>query len=339
MSDSSSRTARVPRPPRKGAGGASLLALASLSVAIAVGWWIATEADLLGIRFDHAYYVLLVVLGLAAAAFLFGVLRSSATLTGNHLGVGFEVGGAAALFLLVVWGGAHFTTPPESFSAVVRLVHAGEADERRDFENALPDSLVIVRFGANTRRIHPNRDGEVEIRDIPGRFRSGTITVELTSDRIIFREHDPRSPVRMPSRDSPAEIRAYLRPSDRSTVPVTAPAPTQVVVSPPPLPPLLPECRHPSHGVERFGQEYPETRSVGDRPGGEHCEIWCAHWQGQLLQSLPPGSEVQPRMPCAHASHRDRPNPWTERIWYSFSCVLDVRTDPIFRLARTTNCQ
>lgn len=338
MSDSSSRTARVPRPPRKGAGGALLLALASLSVAIAVGWWIATEADLLGIRFDHAYYVLLVVLGLAAAAFLFGVLRSSATLTGNHLGVGFEVGGAAALFVLVVWGGAHFTTPPESFSAVVRLVHAGEAAERRDFENALTDSVVIVRFGANTRRLHPNRDGEVEIRDIPGRFRSGTITVELTSERIIFREHDSRLPVQMPSRDSPAELRAHLRPSDRSTVPVTPPA--QVVVSPTPLPPLLSECRDPSHGVERFGREYPETRSVGDRPGGEHCENWCATWQGQLLRSLPAGSQVQPRMPCQHSSRQSITGfPPKARTIYTFACVLDVRTEPVFRLARTAACR
>lgn len=211
MAGSGSGTARLPRSRRGGAGGAALLALASLSIALAVGWWIATQADLLGIRFDHAYYVLLVVLGLAAAAFLFGVLRSSATLTGNHLGVGFEVGGAAALFLLVVWGGAYFTTPPESFSSMVRLRYAGPPADRAAFDEALPRARLIVRFGSNTLTPEINRLGEAEIRDVPGRFRAGTITVELVSDRIDLVAHDVSTAIPMPSRDAPAELSAVLR--------------------------------------------------------------------------------------------------------------------------------
>lgn len=211
MAGSGSGTARVPRPRRGSSGGAALLALASLGVALAVGWWIATQADLLGIRFDHAYYVLLVILGLAAAAFLFGVLRSSATLTGSHLGVGFEVGGAAALFLLVVWGGAYFTSPPESFSSMVRLRYAGPPADRAAFDEALPSARLIVRFGSNTRTPEISRLGEAEIRDVPGRFRAGTITVELVSDRIELVAHDVSTPIPMPSRDTPAELRAVLR--------------------------------------------------------------------------------------------------------------------------------
>lgn len=106
-------------------------------------------------------------------------------------------------------------------------------------------------------------------------------------------------------------------------------------------PPLLPACRHPSHGVERFGREYPVVRSVDDRPGGEHCENWCAAWQGELLRSLPAGSQVQPRMPCSHHVRRVIQGccPPTERIIYKFECVLDVRTEPVFRLARTDACR
>jgi hypothetical protein len=167
-----------------GVAGSAVLAVASLGIALGVGWWIATQQDLLGLRFDRAYYVLLVILGLAAAAFLFGVLRSSATLTGKHLGIGFEVGGAAALFLLVVWGGAHFTAPPESFSPIIRLRYAGPPVDRVAFDDALPRARLIVRFGSNSRTPEVNRLGEAIVGDVPGRFRDGTITVELVSERI-----------------------------------------------------------------------------------------------------------------------------------------------------------
>ncbi len=206
------------RPTNWSAGRSALLALASLGVALGTGWWIATQADLLGIRFDRAYFVLLVVLGLAAAAFLFGVLRSSATLTGRHLGVGFEVGGAAAIFLLVVWGGVHLTAPPESFTPMVHLRYAGPPVDRAAFDEALPRARLIVRFGSNSRTPEVNRLGEAVIADVPGRFRDGTITIELLSDRIVLVGHDASQAIRMPSPDAPTTLKAALRePEERRT--------------------------------------------------------------------------------------------------------------------------
>lgn len=199
------------RPTNRSAGRSALLALASLGVGLGTGWWIATQADLLDIRFDRAYFVLLVVLGLAAAAFLFGVLRSSATLTGKHLGVGFEVGGAAAIFLLVVWGGLHLTAPPESFTAMVHLRYAGPPVDPAAFDEALPRASLIVRFGSGSRELKVNGRGEAVLADVPGRFLDGTITVELVSDRIVLVEHDASRAIPMPSPDAPTTLKAALR--------------------------------------------------------------------------------------------------------------------------------
>ena len=59
---------------------------------------------------EPVYYLVLVVMGLASAVFLFGVLSSSATFEGTVLGGTLKMGGPIVAVALVVYGG-HFFIP------------------------------------------------------------------------------------------------------------------------------------------------------------------------------------------------------------------------------------
>jgi hypothetical protein len=65
-------------------------------------------------------YVILVIAALVSALVLFSFLQSTAELTGHHLGFSIRLGGAAALFFIVLLTGLHFRTadtPPRSDTA------------------------------------------------------------------------------------------------------------------------------------------------------------------------------------------------------------------------------
>lgn len=193
------------------AAGYAALSLISLAIAFLAGWWIATQADLLGVRFDRAYYVLLVVLGLSAALMLFGAMRSTARVQGRHVGVAFDVGGPAALFVLVVAGGFWFTQPPDSFNAKLRLRYAGPEIDRPVYDAALPHAKLRMSWGMATNDHPVSAQGEVIVIDVPGRFRDGDVRIELISDRILLVDHDPQRRIRFPGPDQVVEVRAALK--------------------------------------------------------------------------------------------------------------------------------
>jgi hypothetical protein len=70
---------------------------------------------------NQVFYILLILWGLASAAFLFGVMRSYARFTYRHLGIALEMGGSVVLFCLVVVGGFRLVPPAsETFDLAVR---------------------------------------------------------------------------------------------------------------------------------------------------------------------------------------------------------------------------
>jgi hypothetical protein len=70
---------------------------------------------------NQFYYLLLIPWALASAAFLFGAMRSYATVKHKHLGTVLELGGPVVLFCLVIWGGFHLVPqPPARFDLKVR---------------------------------------------------------------------------------------------------------------------------------------------------------------------------------------------------------------------------
>src|SRR5271165_4733854 len=68
---------------------------------------------------EHVYYLVLVLMGLTAAVFLFGVLSSSATYGGKLLGGHLKLGGAIVGAALVVVGGYFFIPRAVTFPLTV----------------------------------------------------------------------------------------------------------------------------------------------------------------------------------------------------------------------------
>src|SRR5580658_3720888 len=64
---------------------------------------------------DHVYYLVLVLMGLTAAVFLFGVIPSSASYEGTVLGGTLKLGGPVVGAALVVVGGYFFIPKASTF--------------------------------------------------------------------------------------------------------------------------------------------------------------------------------------------------------------------------------
>lgn len=204
--------APIPQPTGRWAVAAYAgLSLFSLAIALLTGWWIVTQSDVLGVRFDRAYYILLAILGLAAALMLFGAMRSAANVQGQHLGVAFDVGGPAALFVLVVAGGAWLTQPPSSFNAQIRLHYAGPESDHPLFDAALSSAKLRVSIGFSTSEPQFSSQGEVTVWNIPGRFRDGKFSAELISDRIALSEPAQAQALHFLGPDQAIELRAVLK--------------------------------------------------------------------------------------------------------------------------------
>ncbi|MBY5363697.1 hypothetical protein HFO97_27905 [Rhizobium leguminosarum] len=100
-----------------------ILSVFGLCLALFVGWYALSHlADIKsGGIVQQVYYVLLLLLGLGTAAFLFGGMRSTATIKGQHFGWAIDVGGPAAGAALVVLGGFYLAQPEKKFDLAIRL--------------------------------------------------------------------------------------------------------------------------------------------------------------------------------------------------------------------------
>lgn len=115
-----------------GTGGYSLLALVALVIVLAALWFL-LKADIPDVRYRQVYYVILVVLGVSAAFALFGVLRSTARIRGEHLKAQYEFGGPVALAIIVVLGGIFLPKPDHTEAEIAALT---EGLENARAENA-----------------------------------------------------------------------------------------------------------------------------------------------------------------------------------------------------------
>src|SRR5215467_11682491 len=68
-------------------------------------------------------FVIYVIVGLIAAVITFGFLRSIGNVRGQQLGMAFEFGGAAALFIVVLLLGMHFESASLSSFSVTLMLH------------------------------------------------------------------------------------------------------------------------------------------------------------------------------------------------------------------------
>jgi Carboxypeptidase regulatory-like domain len=154
----------------------ALIALASFLCGIGVlglMLWKAEALTKLGL-IGNLYYIVLFPLGLCAAVFLFGVVRSFARYKGDQYGGTLELGGPIVAFILVVGGGFVLVPKPPSTFPLTVYVH-GEAS-RNDL--VLRNSgRVFVDLDGDRQSRSIGENGEAYFPAIPDRFRGQEVPI------------------------------------------------------------------------------------------------------------------------------------------------------------------
>lgn len=127
----------------------------------------------------NLYYIVLLPLGLAAAAFLFGVFRSYARYTGKALNGKLELGGPIVGFALVVIGGFYLPKPtPEAFSVTV-MVHGENGSHDLVLRNS---GVVWITLGTDLRQEKIGDKGQADFKNVPASFRGQEVPVSVEAN-------------------------------------------------------------------------------------------------------------------------------------------------------------
>lgn len=145
-------------------GGAFLVSLTVAALFIA-------SAERISFIPNFAYYILLIPLGAAAAAFLFGAMRSFAHYSGKVVYGTLELGGPVVVFALVVLGGYFFAGSETTFDLTVR-VHGPEGPAQ-----VITEGTVLADFGENRRTEAIGSNGQATFFEVPVEYRSTPIQV------------------------------------------------------------------------------------------------------------------------------------------------------------------
>lgn len=134
--------------------------------------WQAESLVRLGLE-GKLYYLILVPLGLAVAAFLFGILRSYAVYNGKALGRTLKLGGPVVAFVLVLILGFWLVPNPASFNVTV-FVHQADT-----LKQPFLHGKVLLRLGGDPRTAAISEKGEAYFIGIPATFRDQRVAVQL----------------------------------------------------------------------------------------------------------------------------------------------------------------
>ena len=155
--------------------------------------------------FTYAFYVFL---GILAAVACFGVLRSSGKLRGEQFGSQFELGGAAALFALVVGGGMwnESQRQPSEFGFSIYLYE-------NDNPNAVIKSSGELTLLLDERKTVTINQGYADVQRIPQRYNGRRVGYQLNvkgyslidpkSAELELRPHEEPLRIRVVSDDPP----------------------------------------------------------------------------------------------------------------------------------------
>jgi hypothetical protein len=151
------------------------------------------KADLLGHLglTGNLYYLVLLPMGLAAAGFLFGVLRSHARHTGEQLGGMLELGGPIVAFVLVVVLGFVLAKPVTAFPLTV-YAHGEGGPQDLVLRNS---GDVLLDLGPDRRRQPIGAEGQAYFPAIPASFRGREVQIGVQSDG--FELSDPKKKYRL----------------------------------------------------------------------------------------------------------------------------------------------
>jgi hypothetical protein len=154
----------------------ALIALASFLCGIGVlvlMLWKAEALYKLGL-IGNLYYIVLFPLGLCAAVFLFGVVRSFARYKGEQYGGTLELGGPIVAFVLVVGGGFVLVPKPPSTFPLTVYVHGEAGHSDLVLRNS---GRVFVDLDGDRQSRSIGENGEAYFPGIPDRFRGQEVPI------------------------------------------------------------------------------------------------------------------------------------------------------------------
>jgi hypothetical protein len=164
---------------------ASLIAFVCSGIVIAalIIWY--DRFSLLGFT-RPIYFVILVALGLCAAGFLFGALRSYAKYTGTVLNGTLELGGPVVALMLLVMAGLVFAPPSDFFDLVVRLHGPGGVTD------SITTGEVTVAVGRITQKARAGTDGQFHFTDLPSSIATSEVLVMPDVKGYALKDSGPR---------------------------------------------------------------------------------------------------------------------------------------------------
>ncbi len=181
------------RERRKETGFYAVISLVGFLCGVGVLGLTIWKADLLarlGLT-GNLYYIVLLPMGLGAAGFLFGVVRSYARYSGKQLGGILELGGPIVAFLLVVILGFVLVKPMTTFPLTV-YVHGGGGLQDIVLRNS---GDVLLDLSGDRRRQPIGAEGQAYFPAIPATFRGQEVSIGLQSDG--FEVNDPNRKYRL----------------------------------------------------------------------------------------------------------------------------------------------
>lgn len=123
-------------------------------------------------------YAGLLILGMSAAAFFFGVFKAFAKLNGNYLGIKIELGGPVVLAVLVVYGGIQFIQQVPMTRLAIRIL-----DENN--EPITNGSFHIFKDGFDTT-VSLNKKGTATYADVPTALIDQDVEYTLKSTNYVL---------------------------------------------------------------------------------------------------------------------------------------------------------
>jgi hypothetical protein len=142
---------------------------------------------------EHVYYLVLVLMGVTAGVFLFGVFPSSATWEGTVLGGTLKLSGAIVGAALVVVG-AYFFVPKTFTFALTVYVHGMGGPQDVVLRNS---GRVVLELGPEPRGEPIGNDGQAYFPAIPINFRGQEVPAWVESD--AYESVDPHAKHRLDS--------------------------------------------------------------------------------------------------------------------------------------------
>jgi hypothetical protein len=137
------------------------------------------------------FYIALLPMGLAAAGFLFGVVRSYARYSGKQLGGMLKLGGPIVAFLLVIILGFVLVKPATTFPLTV-YVHGEGGPQDLVLRNS---GDVLLDLGLDRRRQPIGAEGQAYFPAIPATFRDQEVPIGVQSEG--FEVSDPKKKYRL----------------------------------------------------------------------------------------------------------------------------------------------